>query len=48
MYSSTLSLTPALDVVGGQRHRPAAVPLERRGTHSIGGWVGFRARLDGY
>jgi len=25
-YSSTLSLTSALDVVGGQRHAPAALP----------------------
>ena len=27
MYSSTLSLTLALDGVGGQRHAPAALPL---------------------
>jgi hypothetical protein len=26
-YSSTLSLTSALDEVGGQRHAPAALPL---------------------
>jgi hypothetical protein len=26
MHSSTLSLTPALDGVGGQRHAPAALP----------------------
>ena len=26
MYSSTLSLTSTLDVVGGQRHAPAALP----------------------
>jgi len=26
MYSSTLSLTSALDRVGGQRHAPAALP----------------------
>jgi hypothetical protein len=26
MYSSTLSLTTALDGVGGQRHVPAALP----------------------
>jgi hypothetical protein len=25
-YSSTLSLTSALDVVGGQRHNPASLP----------------------
>jgi hypothetical protein len=40
MYSSTLSLTPALEVVGGQRHAPAACPRERHGTHCIGGCVG--------
>jgi hypothetical protein len=28
-YSSTLSLTSALDKVGGQRHDPAALPRER-------------------
>ena len=27
MYSSTLSLTSALDGVGGQRHAPPALPL---------------------
>jgi hypothetical protein len=47
MYSSTLSLTSALDGVGGHRHAPAAFFLERPGTRSIGGWVGPRARLDG-
>jgi hypothetical protein len=26
MYSSTLSLTSAIDMVGGQRHSPAALP----------------------
>jgi len=33
--------------VGGQRHTPAALPLERPGTHFIGGWVGPRAGLAG-
>jgi hypothetical protein len=47
MYSSTLSLTSALDAVGGQRHTPPALPRERPGTHCIGGWVGPRAGLDG-
>ena len=48
MYSSTLSLTAALDVVGGQRHAPTALPPEKRpGTHSIGGWMGPRAGLEG-
>ena len=47
-YSSTLSLSSALDGVGGQRHAPAALPPEKRpGTHFIGGWVGPRAGLDG-
>ena len=32
-YSSTVSLTSALNFVGSQRHAPAALPLaERRGT----------------
>jgi hypothetical protein len=47
-YNSTLSLTYALDVVGGQRHSPTALPLGKRpGTHFIGGWVGPTAGLDG-
>ena len=47
-YSSTLSLTSALDGVGGQRHAPAALsPGERPGNHCVGGWVGPRAGLDG-
>ena len=33
--------------MGGQRHDPAVLPRERPGTHSIGGWVGPRAGLDG-
>jgi hypothetical protein len=48
MCSSTLSLTSALDWVGGQRHAPAALPpgktrypLSRRlgGTHDQSGRV---------
>jgi hypothetical protein len=27
MYTSTLSLTSALDRLGGQRHAPAALPI---------------------
>jgi hypothetical protein len=47
-YSSTLSLTSALDGVGGQRHAPAALlPGTRPGTQGIGGWVGPRVCLDG-
>jgi len=48
MYSSTLSLTSALDGVGGQRHVSAALlPGKRPGTQCIEGWVGPRAGLDG-
>jgi len=47
-HNCTLSLTSALDGVGGQRHAPAALPRERPGTHCIGGWVGPRACLDGH
>ena len=47
-YSSTLSLTSALDGVGDQRHAPVALPPGKRaGTHCIGGWVGPRVGLDG-
>jgi hypothetical protein len=47
-YSSTLSLTSALNGVGCQRHVPAALlPGKRNGTHCIGGWVGPRGGLDG-
>jgi len=47
-YGPTLSLTSALDGVGGQRHDPAAFRRERRGTHYVGGWVGLRDGLDGF
>jgi hypothetical protein len=47
MYSFTLSLSSALDGVGGQSHAPAAVPREIPGTHCMGGLVGLRAGLDG-
>jgi hypothetical protein len=47
MYSSTISLTSALDGVGGQRHAPAALsPGKRPSTHCIGEEVGSRAGLD--
>jgi hypothetical protein len=47
-YSSTPSLTSAIDGVGGQRHAPAALPPGKRpGTHCIGGWVDPRVGLDG-
>jgi len=42
---STLSLSSALDVVGGQRHVLAALlPAKRPG---IGGWVGPKICLEG-
>jgi hypothetical protein len=48
MYSSTLSLTPALDGVDGEPHAPAALlPGKRIGIHSTGGWLGPGAGLDG-
>jgi hypothetical protein len=44
MYSSTLSLTSALDGVGGPRHALATLPPGKSlGTQ----WVGPRAGLDG-
>jgi len=46
-YSSTSSLTSALDGMGSQRHAPAALPPERPGIHCIGGSVGPRAGLGG-
>ena len=46
--NSTLSLTSALDGVGGQIHAPAALPQgQEAGTHCAGGWVGPSATLDG-
>jgi hypothetical protein len=49
MYSSTLSLTSVLDVVGGQRNAPTALPPEKRpGTHCVEGWVAPGAGLEGY
>ena len=43
MYSYTLTLTSALDVVGGEGHAPAALPPGNPCTHCTGGWVGPRA-----
>jgi len=41
------TLTSALAGVGGQRHAPAAVSLEKRpGTHCTGGWIESMAGLD--
>jgi hypothetical protein len=48
MYSSTLSLTSALDGGGWSNPRPGRfTPGERLGTLCIGGWVGPRADLLG-
>ena len=47
-YSSTLSLTLALDGMGGQRHAPAALPPGKRpDIHFVGSWVGSSSGLDG-
>jgi hypothetical protein len=40
MYSSTLSLTSALDGVGGQRHAPAALTPGKRALYSYVGLCG--------
>jgi hypothetical protein len=48
MYNSTLSLTSALDDVGGQSNVPAALPPGKRpGNHCVGGWVGSMAGVNG-
>jgi len=45
-YSSTISLTSALDGVGGQLHaKTTLTPEKRPGTYCTGGWVGPRASL---
>ena len=47
-YSSTLSLTSALDSVNYQRHVPAALPSRNSSdTHSTEGWMDSRTCLDG-
>jgi hypothetical protein len=45
-YKRTLSLTLALDGMGGKSHAPAALPPGIPGTHSIESWDGPRARLE--
>jgi hypothetical protein len=48
MYSSTLSLTSALDRGGRLRRSPTALtPGRTFGTYSTEGWVGPRAGVDG-
>jgi hypothetical protein len=48
MYSSTHSLTPALDGGEWSVSRPGRFTprVKTSGTHWIGGWVGSRAGLD--
>ena len=47
-YSSSISITSAVDVMGGQGNILVALPLEKRtGTHFAGGWVGPKAGMDG-
>jgi hypothetical protein len=41
-YNSILSLTLAVDGVGGQRHAPAALPPGKTGVTCTGGWVDLR------
>ena len=44
--TSILSLTSALEEMGGQCHAPAALhPRKRPGTHCTVGWMGPRANL---
>jgi hypothetical protein len=46
--SSTVSLTTALDGVGGQLHAPASLPPgKKHGARFVGGWVGTRAGPEG-
>ena len=47
MYSSTLSLTSAVDEVGGQRHVSATLPLGKTRYLCARGWVGPRVALEG-
>jgi hypothetical protein len=46
--SSILSLTSALDGVGGQRHAPAALFREIAGTHCTGVRMGHRVGMEGW
>jgi hypothetical protein len=46
-YSSSLSLTSALDGWVVNTLPPQLYPEERPGTNCIGGWVGLRAGQDG-
>jgi len=44
MYSSTLSLTSALDGVGGQGHAPAVLPPEKETRYTLGKLGGSQGR----
>jgi len=46
-YSYTLSLTSALDWVGGKRHARPLYPLKLPSTHCREAWVGPRTGLKG-
>ena len=46
MYSSTLSLTSAVDGIGGQSHALAPLPHKRPDNHGIGSWEDHRAGVD--
>jgi hypothetical protein len=49
IYSSTLSLTSALDAVRGRRHVPGTLlPGKKVSTPCTGGWLGPRIGVDGY
>ena len=48
MYSSTLSLTSALDGEDGQRNTPVALRPRMTWYYYIGGWVGPKAGVDEY
>ena len=48
MYSSTLSLTSALDGVGGQRHAPVVLTPGKRTRYPLYRWLGGPTNgLDG-
>jgi hypothetical protein len=47
-YNSILSLTLAVDGVGGQRHAPAALPPGKTGVTCAVGWVEPQSSPDGY
>ena len=47
IYSSTHSLTSAIDEVGGQSNVQATLPPGKRpGNHGVGGWAGPMAGVE--